>query len=857
MAVTPMLSQYFQIKEQYPDALLFFRLGDFYEMFGDDAKQASRLLDITLTSRDAGKDRERLPMCGVPHHAVSGYLQTLVEKGYNVAICEQLEDPKQAKGVVKRDVVRVVTPGTYLEASGDSADKRYLAAAVKGPQDIGLALVELSTGEFKVTVIDTVDALNDELQRVVPVELLVNQEMQAQDHAMELVQSLQIPTAEADRRMLRRTSAEKLLLDHFEIHTLDAFGLHKRTAVQAAAAALQYILNTQKNTAEHIRNVRTYRTDQYLTIDGASLRNLEVFQSLGDSKGHSLFGIINQTITSMGARMLRTWMQQPLLQIDLIVERQDAVDALVTNPSLRDDLRQALDGILDLERLLSRLISGSGTPRDLRALSQSMQNTNGLRAMLNDAEAKKLAELQQQIQTMPEFVRTIDQALVDDPPLVIRDGGIIRDGFHDELDELREASRGGRQWIQSLEEQERSHTGIKSLKVGYNKVFGYYLEVTKPNIHLVPETYMRKQTLSNAERFITPELKEKESLILGADERIKQLEYQLFVDLRNRVREHVDAIQATAAAIAELDSVQSLAETAARQRYCRPEIREEPHFDVREGRHPVIESVQPAFVPNDLFLDSKEKTLLLTGPNMAGKSTYLRQNALIVLLAQMGSFVPAERAHIGLVDRIFTRIGAGDDLSTGQSTFMVECAETAHLLHHATQRSLIILDELGRGTSTFDGMAIAQAVIEHIHDSLGARTLFSTHYHELTKLQETLQGLAAYRVEVEESRGQVFFLHKVVRGNADRSYGINVAKMAGIPKGIIRRSQDLLYQLEAGQKKPVQLDLFQSAQYSSGSQPSESDEEILDELQSLDPEQMTPRQALDILFRWKQIMEGG
>jgi len=857
MAVTPMLSQYFQIKEQYPDALLFFRLGDFYEMFGDDAKQASRLLDITLTSRDAGKDRERLPMCGVPHHAVSGYLQTLVEKGYNVAICEQLEDPKQAKGVVKRDVVRVVTPGTYLEASGDSADKRYLAAAVKGPQDIGLALVELSTGEFKVTVIDTVDALNDELQRVVPVELLVNQEMQAQDHAMELVQSLQIPTAEADRRMLRRTSAEKLLLDHFEIHTLDAFGLHKRTAVQAAAAALQYILNTQKNTAEHIRNIRAYRTDQYLTIDGASLRNLEVFQSLGDSKGHSLFGIINQTITSMGARMLRTWMQQPLLQIDLIVERQDAVDALVTNPSLRDDLRQALDGILDLERLLSRLISGSGTPRDLRALSQSMQNTNGLRAMLNDAEAKKLAELQQQIQTMPEFVRTIDQALVDDPPLVIRDGGIIRDGFHDELDELREASRGGRQWIQSLEEQERSHTGIKSLKVGYNKVFGYYLEVTKPNIHLVPETYMRKQTLSNAERFITPELKEKESLILGADERIKQLEYQLFVDLRDRVREHVDAIQATAAAIAELDSVQSLAETAARQRYCRPEIREEPHFDVREGRHPVIESVQPAFVPNDLFLDSKEKTLLLTGPNMAGKSTYLRQNALIVLLAQMGSFVPAERAHIGLVDRIFTRIGAGDDLSTGQSTFMVECAETAHLLHHATQRSLIILDELGRGTSTFDGMAIAQAVIEHIHDSLGARTLFSTHYHELTKLQETLQGLAAYRVEVEESRGQVFFLHKVVRGNADRSYGINVAKMAGIPKGIIRRSQDLLYQLEAGQKKPVQLDLFQSAQYSSGSQPSESDEEILDELQSLDPEQMTPRQALDILFRWKQIMEGG
>lgn len=857
MAVTPMLSQYFQIKEQYPDALLFFRLGDFYEMFGDDAKQASRLLDITLTSRDAGKDRERLPMCGVPHHAVSGYLQTLVEKGYNVAICEQLEDPKQAKGVVKRDVVRVVTPGTYLEASGDSADKRYLAAAVKGPQDIGLALVELSTGEFKVTVIDTVDALNDELQRVVPVELLVNQEMQAQDHAMELVQSLQIPTAEADRRMLRGTSAEKLLLDHFEIHTLDAFGLHKRTAVQAAAAALQYILNTQKNTAEHIRNVRTYRTDQYLTIDGASLRNLEVFQSLGDSKGHSLFGIINQTITSMGARMLRTWMQQPLLQIDLIVERQDAVDALLTNPSLRDDLRQALDGILDLERLLSRLISGSGTPRDLRALSQSMQNTNGLRAMLNDAEAKKLAELQQQIQTMPEFVRTIDQALVDDPPLVIRDGGIIRDGFHDELDELREASRGGRQWIQSLEEQERSHTGIKSLKVGYNKVFGYYLEVTKPNIHLVPETYMRKQTLSNAERFITPELKEKESLILGADERIKQLEYQLFVDLRNRVREHVDAIQATAAAIAELDSVQSLAETAARQRYCRPEIREEPHFDVREGRHPVIESVQPAFVPNDLFLDSKEKTLLLTGPNMAGKSTYLRQNALIVLLAQMGSFVPAERAHIGLVDRIFTRIGAGDDLSTGQSTFMVECAETAHLLHHATQRSLIILDELGRGTSTFDGMAIAQAVIEHIHDSLGARTLFSTHYHELTKLQETLQGLAAYRVEVEESRGQVFFLHKVVRGNADRSYGINVAKMAGIPKGIIRRSQDLLYQLEAGQKKPVQLDLFQSAQYSSGSKPSESDEEILDELQSLDPEQMTPRQALDILFRWKQIMEGG
>ncbi len=857
MAETPMLAQYFALKEQYPDALLFFRLGDFYEMFGEDAITASKVLEITLTSRDAGKQRERLPMCGVPHHSVAGYLDKLIKHGFKVAICEQLEDPKQAKGVVKRDVVRVVTPGTYMEGTGDETRARYLAAAVDGPQDIGLALVDLSTGDFRSAVIPSFAKLADELRRVMPVEMLGTRELCANGFQA-FAEERKIPCSQIDPRILKKDTPERLLKEHFGLHTLDAFGLQKRTAIQSAAAALDYLKDTQKNAVEHIRRIRTYDLERYLRIDGISVRNLELFQSLGDGgRSYSLFGVINQTVTSMGGRMLRSWMQQPLLDAAGIGERQDAVEILHSEAMVRRQLRELLDDIQDLERLLSRLVSGSGTPRDLAALKVSLQNVDPIRHLLEVIpQTLLLKDILTQLKPVPGLIEQLDAALVDDPPISSREGGMIRVGFHSELDTLRTASREGKDWIRTLEEQERQRTTIKSLKVGYNKVFGYYLEVTKPNIHLVPESYHRKQTLSNAERFVTPELKEKEALILGADERMCQLEYQLFVDLRAQVKEYVDDIQATAAALATLDALQSLAETAARRGYRRPQVVEDCSIEIKDGRHPVIEAVQPDFVPNNLTLNSDEQVLLLTGPNMAGKSTYLRQAALLVILGQMGSFVPAEAAVIGLVDRIFTRIGAGDDLSTGQSTFMVECAETANLLHNATQRSLIILDELGRGTSTYDGMAIAQGVIEHIHNQVRARTLFSTHYHGLTKLQETLAHLVTYRVEVEEAKGQVFFLHKVVRGNADRSYGINVAKMAGIPREIIRRSQDLLYQLEAGQKKPVQLDLFQSAQYASPSL-NDADNEILEQLGSLELQNMTPLQALELLYKWQTERNGG
>ncbi len=857
MAETPMLAQYFNIKEQYQDALLFFRLGDFYEMFGEDAKVASKVLEITLTSRDAGKHRERLPMCGVPHHAVTGYLEKLIKRGFKVAICEQLEDPKEAKGVVKRDVVRVVTPGTYLEGTGDESRPRYLAAAVAGPQDVGLALVDLSTGDFRSSVVDSLEKLTDELRRAVPVEMLGTSDLCANGLQV-LAAEMGVPCSEINPRTLKKDTPERLLKDHFKVHTLDAFGLKTRTAIQSAAAALDYLKDTQKNAVEHIRRIRTYDTEQFLKIDGTSMRNLELFQSLGDGgKRHSLFGVLDHTVTSMGARMLRSWLQQPLLDVNAIKERQDAVTVLYEGGLERENLRDLLDNVLDLERLLSRLVSGSGTPRDLAALQVSLGGVEPIKTLLEDLPASALLQhLQTETQPLPELVQQLEAALVEEPPISSKEGGIIRAAFHEELDQLRSASSGGKAWIRKLEDEERERTGIRSLKVGYNKVFGYYLEVTKPNIHLVPESYQRKQTLSNAERFITPELKDKEALILGADERICQLEYQLFVDLRALVKDYVDDIQNTAAALAVLDALQSLAETAALRGYQRPEVVEQRHLDIKDGRHPVIEIVEPSFVPNDVFLDQDQLILLLTGPNMAGKSTYLRQTALLVIMAQIGSFLPAQTAVVGLVDRIFTRIGAGDDLSTGQSTFMVECAETANLLHNATERSLIILDELGRGTSTYDGMAIAQGVIEHIHNRVQARTLFSTHYHELTKLQETLGRLVTYRVEVEESQGQVFFLHRVVRGNADRSYGINVAKMAGIPREIIQRSQDLLYQLEAGQKKPVQLDLFQSAEYASHSL-NDADTEILDQLQSLDLQRLTPLQALELLYKWQNGRNGG
>ncbi|NLY10276.1 MAG: DNA mismatch repair protein MutS [Firmicutes bacterium] len=856
MSVTPMMQQYNRIKEQYPDAILFFRLGDFYEMFGDDAIVASKVLDIALTSRDAGK-KDRIPMCGVPHHAATGYLATLIKNGFKVAVCEQLEDPKQAKGVVKRDVVRVITPSTFIEGETDSKTNTYLAAisSDQALKEMSIALVDLSTGEFKVAGFDSVEQLRNELIRVQPAEIIFPERLSELEILNDLTRILGCSVTELDNRQDNFILCRNTLLEHFQVHSLMAYGLddrsnEHRTSIKAAGLALQYIMDTQRNSIKHIAKISTYSQNDYLEIDGASQRSLELIRtSIEGRKQGSLLGVLDRTVTSMGGRMLRSWIEKPLIKQEQILWRQEAVTELVNSTEFRLELREVLTGCLDLERILSRLTIGSGNARDLVSLKQSLKRIPIVRQLIQGRTASLFKDLYQKLDEVSDLVDLIERAIVDEPPISVKEGHLIKKGFHEELDSLRTASKEGKNWIAALESAEREKTGIKSLKVGFNKVFGYYIEVTKANIHNVPESYERKQTLANAERFITPELKEKESLILGAEERITSIEYELFCQIREQVRDYIEPIQQNAYCLAMLDVLQSLSSVAVEEGYCCPVLSNDLVLNIKEGRHPVIETMQNDFVPNDLSLDEEQRVILLTGPNMAGKSTFLRQVALIVIMAQIGSYVPATEAQIGIVDKIFTRIGAADDLSTGQSTFMVECSETANLLLNSTEKSLIILDELGRGTSTFDGMAIAQAVIEHIHNSIGSRTLFSTHYHELTKLQETLEKLATFRMEVKEQDGQIYFLHKVVPGNADRSYGINVARMAGIPKGILKRAQELLLKLEIKQQKPYQLNLFTN---SAVNEEVATSSEVLDEIQELDINALTPLEALNLIAKWKE-----
>lgn len=859
MTLTPMMKQYTEIKKRYPDALLFFRLGDFYEMFGEDAQIAAKELEIALTSREAGK-AGRIPMCGVPYHAVNGYLEKLVGKGYRVAICEQLEDPKQAKGVVKRDVVRVVTPGTFIEGALEEKRSQYLTAVALVGESYGIASLDLSTGQFLVTELDSFTKVEDELFRLSPAELVVGSASPLLDELSRTAAQMQVTISQVDRRLAYVEAASAILMEHFEVATLDPFGLDSPAKICAAGIALAYAQDTQKDILEHILKVQTYTLEQFLQIDAHSRLNLELTRTIRDGrKTGSLLGVIDHTRTSMGGRLLRWNLEQPLVDKGEIIRRQDAVAALVDDAALRLEMQDLLDQVYDLERLMGRLAVGTGGARDLRALCSSLKVIPRLKELLAGHPTELLSSLEQQLDPLTELTDLIDSAIVENPPISVREGGIIKPGFNKQLDELRTASRDGKQWIKNLEAQERERTGIKSLKVGFNKVFGYYIEVTKPNLEYVPKDYERKQTLSNAERFITPELKEKEALILGADERIMEMEYELFCTILDEAKGYMEKIQANAAALAFLDALQSLAETAARYNYVRPEITTDTTLKISQGRHPVIETLQSGFVPNDVTLTDTERIILLTGPNMAGKSTYLRQTALIVILAQMGSFVPAEAATIGIVDKIFTRIGAADDLSTGQSTFMVECAETAHMLLNATARSLIILDELGRGTSTFDGMAIAQAVIEYIHDEIGARTLFSTHFHELTKLEHSLPRLAAYRVEVQEKQGRIYFLHQVSRGSTDKSYGVNVARMAGMPKPVLRRALTLLQELEADRSQPVQLDLFASLKYDAAAL-AETEEEafehpVVAELKAVDINRITPLEALQLLAKWQQAVK--
>ncbi len=814
-----MIKQYQRIKAEYPDTILFFRMGDFYEMFFEDAKIASKALQITLTSRNHNKKGENIPLCGIPYHAINTYLARLIKQGFRVAICEQVEDPKKAKGIVKREVVRVVTPGTVLDTSLlEAKENNFIAAFYSSSferkrtqknQMIGLAFVDISTGEFSLGEVSGNNRFQkflDELQRFEPKEILIpeNYEHLRDSRERKIITEYHVPCLTTfPESGFRYRTAEQALLDHFQVHSLAGFGCQQYSyGIAAAGALLQYLQETQKTTLAHIRKLSVLQPETFMLIDSATQRNLELYKTIAEhSRSGSLLGLLDKTMTSMGGRMLQKWMRYPLLEVKQIQERLDAVQELKEDSILRGDLRDQLQGIHDLERLITRLTLSAANARDLVALKVSLFRIPELRTLLKAAHSDLITRLVESCDELQDVAQLIEYAIVEEPPVTLREGKLIRSEYNAELDELRTISREGKNWIAGLERQERERTGINSLKAKYNKVFGYFIEVTKPNLSLVPDNYIIKQQLVNAVRYITPELKEYESKVLGAEDKIVDLEYSLFQEIRQTVTTEVERVLHTAEKIAVLDVFAALAEVADRNLYVKPVINAADRLEISEGRHPVIEQMKmdEPFIPNDTQLDCQENRLLIiTGPNMAGKSTFIRQVALITLMAQIGSFVPAQKAMIGVADRIFTRIGASDNLSRGESTFMVEMNETANILNNATHRSLIILDEIGRGTSTFDGMSIAWAVAEYISNQeiLGARALFATHYHELTELACLLSGVKNYNVAVKEWNDQVIFLRKIVEGGADQSYGIQVARLAGLPAAVIHRAKEILADLE-------------------------------------------------------------
>ncbi len=802
--LSPMLAHYMQVKEQYHDTLLLYRLGDFYELFFEDAIIASKELDIVLTSRDCGLS-ERAPMCGVPHHSVDSYIARLIEKDHKVAICEQVSDPKASKGLVQREVVRVVTPGTIIdEAMLDEASNNYLLALFLDGDKLGYAFCDVSTGEFSLGSIETpewYERLLDELGRIRPSEILVNDALMMCQKAMHALSSAAFTSQYADWAFSYE-DAEKAVLRQFNAKNANALGLSGyKPGVCAAGALLAYLTETQKNSLAHIRELKLLQTGGGLMMDASTRRNLELVLPLrvGGSKKHTLFGLLNATKTPMGARELKQWIEAPLTSIKEIEARQDAVGELVENLLLHDEIRHALDSIRDLSRLSSRIAYGSITPREALSLYNSLAKLPGMMDSIKAAARDKtLLALAESADLMEDVCALLGAALSDDPPISARDGGIFREGYDARIDELRVLANDSQTLLSRLEAREREASGIKNLKIGYNRVFGYFFEVTKSQLDLVPYHFIRKQTIANGERFITEELQELQDKITGAQEEQKTLEYEEFTELRRRLEENLGRLQTAAKTIARLDALQSLAHSARAYGYCRPEMRKDSVIEIINGRHPVVErGMKDQFVPNPALLDGDENNMLIiTGPNMAGKSTYMRQVALIVLMAHVGSFVPAESARISLVDRICTRVGAQDDLAMGQSTFMVEMSEVANILRTATDKSLLILDEIGRGTSTFDGLSIAWAVVEHIAKKLRAKTLFSTHYHELAELEGRLPGVKTYRISVKESRDDIVFLRRVLRGGSDKSFGIQVAKLAGVKDEIIARAKEILASLE-------------------------------------------------------------
>jgi DNA mismatch repair protein MutS len=870
-ASTPLMRQYAAIKKQHPTALLFFRLGDFYELFFDDAVMASRELQITLTSRNKEKG-VAVPMCGVPYHAAEGYISKLIRKGFKVAVCEQMEDPRLAKKLVRREVTRVVTPGTAADSSLSSEENNFLAALAQTGDRAGFAALDLSTGEFRATEFrgdDAAQRIHDELQQLRPKEVLYGSAaplFEVRDRAT--VSAPQPRTSGAmwsetplDDWIFSPDHAIPLLENHFGVLSLEGFGLAGKPAAAAAAGAiLYYVRSTQRGTLDHVDRIGFYERQNCLVLDAVTVRNLELIEPLftGSDAGMTLFRSIDSTVTPMGKRLLRSWMLRPSIESVEIHARLDAVESQVKELMSREELRRALDGILDLERLLSRVTLETANPRDVLALAASLAKIPAVRSALARFSTKRMKTLHGTIDELGDLRGRIERTVAPEPPLSLSDGGVIQPGVEQELDELRDLSRNSKQYLAQIESRERQRTGISSLKVKFNSIFGYYIEISRANLHLSPPEYERKQTLVNAERFTTPELKEYESKILDAQEKIVEIERRLFAELRSAIAGEARRIRQTALALAEVDVLGALAHTAAIRNYCRPKFDESGDIEVVGGRHPVIEQQDFAgerFVPNDLYLNSTTHTVLvLTGPNMGGKSTYLRQTALSVILAQMGSFVPASSARLGIVDRVFTRIGASDNLARGRSTFMVEMTETAAILHTATPRSLILLDEVGRGTSTYDGLAIAWAAVEYIHARTRAKTLFATHYFELTELADQLSGVKNYHVSVKETGSGIVFLRKVEPGPADRSYGIEVAKLAGLPNEVVERAWEVLAEHENAERRltaqlasemqprpPAQLTIFTPL-----SQP------VLERLREVDLNRLTPLEALNLLAELKK-----
>ena len=870
---TPMMQQYLQTKEEYKDCILFYRLGDFYEMFFDDALIVSKELEITLTGKNCGME-ERAPMCGVPYHSVEGYLNKLVANGHKVAICEQVEDPKLAKGLVRREVVRIVTPGTNLDMQAlDESKNNYIMCIVGTADKYGVSIADVTTGDFYVTEVDSERKLLDEINKYMPSEIICSDSLYMSGIDMEdLKHRLGITIYALEAWYFGDELSENTLKSHFKVKSLDGLGLVDfDCGIIAAGALLTYLYEIQKSNLEHISTIHPYATGKYMVLDSSTRRNLELVETLREKqKRGSLLWVLDKTKTAMGARLLRSYVEQPLIDKKEIEKRQEAICELNEHIITREELREYLNPIYDLERLITRVTYMTANPRDLIAFRNSIGMLPPIKTLLGDFNGDLLNSISEDMDTLEELYALIDASIIDDAPISVRDGGLIKEGYNEDVDKYRNAKTEGKTWLAELEAKERDKTGIKNLRIKYNKVFGYYLEVTNSYKNLVPDYFTRKQTLANAERYITPELKELEDMILGAEDKLVSLEYDLFCEVRNKISAEIVRIQRTAKAVAGLDVFVSLAVVADQNNYCRPKITENGIIDIKNGRHPVVEKMitNDMFIDNDTYLDNcNNRIAIITGPNMAGKSTYMRQTALIVLMAQVGSYVPASSARIGIVDRIFTRVGASDDLASGQSTFMVEMNEVANILRNATSNSLLVLDEIGRGTSTFDGLSIAWAVVEHISNPklLGAKTLFATHYHELTELEGKLNNVQNYCIAVKEKGDDIVFLRKIVKGGADKSYGIQVAKLAGVPESVIERAKVIVEELiandiasvarsievntQSGRKKKKEkehldeVDLTQMSLFDTV-----NNDNIIEELKNIDVGNLTPIEALNKLY---------